>query len=189
MDTKRPRSTVGRHSTEPHRTGRRRISSATTPHQQRNDATSAAQRRRTASLEAELELRSKSTIDLERLRTALSWYLDLQHDTGIRAFIDPSDEEGKRYNKRTLELFALYMHTRGSRQRQRVGTHIAANTIAAYVSTRSKQPWPGHGAACGQTTRTMYTSRGCSSRGEGSNAQMESWEASVSGAEPFERGI
>ena len=35
---KRPRSTVGRHSTEPHRTGRRRISSATTPHQQRNDA-------------------------------------------------------------------------------------------------------------------------------------------------------
>tara|TARA_B100000513_G_scaffold140912_1_gene64305 strand:+ start:205 stop:855 length:651 start_codon:yes stop_codon:yes gene_type:complete len=99
------------------------------------DAASAAQRRRTASLEAELESRSRSTIDLERLQAALSWYLDFQRDTGIRAFIDPDDENGKRYNQRTLELFALYIHNKGSRQRQRVGTHIAANTSAAYVST------------------------------------------------------
>ena len=99
------------------------------------DAASAAQRRRTASLEAELESRSRSTLDLERLQAALSWYLDFQRDTGIRAFIDPDDENGKRYNQRTLELFALYIHNKGSRQRQRVGTHIAANTSAAYGST------------------------------------------------------
>ena len=58
------------------------------------DATSAVQRRRNASLEAELESRSRSTIDLERLRTALSLYLDFQHDMGIRAFINPNDENG-----------------------------------------------------------------------------------------------
>ena len=55
------------------------------------DATSAVQRRRNASLEAELESRSRSTIDL---RTALSLYLDFQHDMGIRAFINPNDENG-----------------------------------------------------------------------------------------------
>ena len=96
---------------------------------------SSAQQNRIASLERHVQTLTNRDFDPDRLRTTLEWYDDFRSDTGTAFFSDPSTDAGRSSNQRILELFAAYIWESGSRQRQRKGARISANTVGAYVST------------------------------------------------------
>ena len=91
-----------------------------------------------STLRAGSRKRAESTIDLDRACTSLEWLADFVAATGRRPFLPmehASDLRTSVYNSETLEGFAEYIRVRGSRQRGRVGTALASDTVDGYVST------------------------------------------------------
>tara|TARA_B100000513_G_scaffold60396_1_gene23490 strand:- start:35 stop:814 length:780 start_codon:yes stop_codon:yes gene_type:complete len=93
------------------------------------------QRRLSTLLERHVRRTTDGAIDNDRLRTTLEWYNDFRAETGADAFAYPCTKEKEMANQESLELFAAYIHHRGSRQRRQQGKHVSAKTISAYVST------------------------------------------------------
>jgi hypothetical protein len=81
--------------------------------------------------------RARETWDLGRLGTALEWMVDFLADTRREPFVPlghAGDLSAAVYNMETLEMFYEYIRVRGSRQHGRIGTALASDTIAGYVS-------------------------------------------------------
>ena len=77
--------------------------------------------------------RATSLADTGRSRTALAWFSDYLEETQRQPFVDPDELGGELYNQDTLDMFAEFMRKRGSRQKNRAGTTIRADTIQDMV--------------------------------------------------------
>ena len=82
--------------------------------------------------------RARETFDLDRLATALEWFVDFLASTGRTPFV-PLEHAGDLaaavYNSETLEAFGEYIRRRGSRQQGRIGSTLASDTVDGYVAT------------------------------------------------------
>ena len=91
-----------------------------------------------ATLRAGSRARATETVDLDRLGTALEWLREFLDCTGRVPFVALShagDLGASIYNSETLEMLAEFIRKRGSRQKGRVGTALASDTVDGYIST------------------------------------------------------
>ena len=90
-----------------------------------------------ASLRAGVRRRAAATIDPDRMATSLEWFADFLAFVRRVPFVALShagDIDSSIYNAETLDMFGEYIRQRGSRQRGRVGSAIASDTVDSYVS-------------------------------------------------------
>ena len=85
-------------------------------------------------LDSAVASRVHNVADRERLATALTWFLGFLRDTERVPFVSPDKPGGFGYNQKTLELFAEYIRTNGSRRPGCRGSQLNSDTISAYVS-------------------------------------------------------
>ena len=82
--------------------------------------------------------RARETWDLGRLATALEYLRDMVEETKRMPFVPLrylGDIDALMYNQETLEMFAEFIRTKGSRQHGRLGTNLRGDTVDTYVST------------------------------------------------------
>jgi hypothetical protein len=135
-----------------------------------------------ASLRAGSRRRARETLDLSRAASALEWFVDFITVSGRMPFVPldhAGDLAGSVYNSETLEMFAHFIRLRGSRQRGRIGSVMASDTVDTYVSAiRTLRGMESHYGATVPGTNTILP-----------KASKRARQAQPPGARQLRRGL